>query len=213
MLYTVKELNKLKRQPKINEISLKLLADYYEKYLVPYEFEYILNGAECINLRFKLENFCHLLGIESVVKYNVSPKTLFNYRGLKGWKNVKEEKINFQHLKNINKKRFNNVKAKYVYFYVLPKLLQKPMAVYYNNAANSSNIECKILLYHKNENNKVIVHLGLDIDNDNYYFPRTFFVEKISAEKADIYIFTKTNKSRYSISQNKKIYMIFFTLG
>lgn len=67
-----------------------------------------------------MDKFCHLLGIESTVKYSVPMGDLHKYRGQEGWNNVKGLTIDIQHLKNINKRNFKNMKAKYVYFYLLP---------------------------------------------------------------------------------------------
>ena len=49
----------------------------------------------------------------------------------------------------------------------------------------------EILFYSKHEN--AVVHLGIDIDDEGIYFPRTFFVEKLGHGKAeDIYTINQT---------------------
>lgn len=92
---------------------------------------------------------------------------------------------------NINRRKFTNVKAKYVYFYLLPRLLMNPMAVNYNiqNVDTSTNIDCEILFYSKVESDNAIIHLGIEKCEFGYYFPKTFFVEKVSNIEDDIYIF------------------------
>ena len=187
------ELRNLSIKPKINDISLKILSEYYEMYLYPYIFIYHIKTTDedkDIKLRFNLDKFCHLLGLESIVKYSIPINKLHNYKGQTGWNNVVNLSIDIQHLKNINKRKFMNVKAKYVYFYLIPKLIENPIAVNYDilNVEPKTNIDCEILFYSNVENDNAIIHLGLEKDSDEYYFPKTFFVEKVSKKEDDIYI-------------------------
>jgi hypothetical protein len=50
-----------------------------------------------IELRFDKENFCHLFGIESIVRWNV--RDIRIYKGKLGWDNVKNGSIDFSDLK------------------------------------------------------------------------------------------------------------------
>ena len=52
------------------------------KLLNPFIYQYDIAEDEkqsSIQLRFDEENFCHLLGIESIVKYSVSKKLLIGF--------------------------------------------------------------------------------------------------------------------------------------
>lgn len=51
-----------------------------------------------------------------------------------------------------------------------------------------TNIDCELLFYSTYDN--AMIHLGLEKEDDgDFYFPRTFFVEKLSKpEDKDIYI-------------------------
>ena len=52
------------------------------KFLNPFIYQYDIAEDEkqsSIQLRFAEENFCHLLGIESIVKYSVSKKLLIGF--------------------------------------------------------------------------------------------------------------------------------------
>lgn len=57
-----------KSKSKISDISLLLLSDYYEKYLIPFIYTYKIttknDNVRYIKLRFDSFRFCHLLGIE-----------------------------------------------------------------------------------------------------------------------------------------------------
>ena len=209
-MYSTTELRKLNIKPRINDISLKVLSEYYEMFLFPFIYHYhikLTNEEKNISLKFDLEKFCHLLGIESIVKYSVPRNKLHNYRGKDGWDNISNSIIDIKHLKNVNRKKFNNVKAKYVYFYLLPELIQTPNAVSYdiNKVDGGTNIQCEILFYSRVENDNAIIHLGIEKDIDGYYFPRTFFVEKVSEKEDDIYI---SNQENITVSVEKRVIML-----
>lgn len=193
IMHSAIELQYLSVKPKINDISLKTLSDFYEMFLYPFIYNYHIetqDGNKDIELRFELDKFCHLLGIESIVKYSVPRNELHNYKGQDGWNNVVNLLIDIQHLKSINKRKFQNVKAKYVYFYLIPGLIKNPMAVNYdiNKVEPETSIECEILFYSNVKNDNAIIHLGIEKGEEGYYFPRTFFVEKVSKKEDDIYV-------------------------
>lgn len=188
-MLTLAELKKLRRTPKINDISLELLREYYEIYLNPFIYHYKLedsiNNKCSIEVRFDKERFCHLLGIETIVKKQVNCYEIKNYKGLRGWNNIESGHLNFQSLKNMNKKAFENGKAKFIYFYLLPNLLKTPNAVNYDKSKVSSgtNIDCKIMFY--DTYNNAILHLGIEPnDAGTYYFPRTLLIEKINPKNS-----------------------------
>lgn len=194
-MYNWNELKDLNMKPRINDISLEILRQYYENYLYPFIYHYTLNDdkgySKEIELRFNIENFCHLLGIESIVRRSVSRNTLCEYRGEKGWENIKAGKLDILHLKSIDMKMFKCMKAKFVYFYILPTLIAEPLAVEYDRlkVIPSTEIDCEILLFHKADKDNAIIHLGLTLNAEHtYYVPRTFFVEKVDEKSKDIYI-------------------------
>ena len=193
IMHSAVELRNLSIKPRINDISLKILSEYYEMFLYPFIYNYHVqtpDGNKEIELRFELEKFCHLLGIESIVKYSVPHSVLHNYKGKDGWNNIVNLRLDIQHLKKINNRKFKNVKAKYVYFYLIPGLIENPMAVNYdiNKVEPETRIECEILFYSNVKGDNAIIHLGIQKSNAGYYFPRTFFVEKVSNLEDDIYI-------------------------
>ena len=191
-MYDAFQLKELTIKPRINDFTLRTLCSYYEMFLHPFIYRYKIVsevGERGIELRFDKENFCHLLGIESIAKYSVPRKELYNYRGDQGWNNIEKGVIDIPGLKSINKKKFNSVKAKYVYFYLLPRLIENPLAVNYDieKVGTSTKIDCEILFYSIVENDNAIIHLGIERGQD-YYIPRTFFVEKVDERDKDIYI-------------------------
>ena len=192
-MYSAVELKELTIKPKINDISLEVLREFYEIFLHPFIYTYTIaqeDRVKTVALRFNTWNFCHLLGVETIAKRTVKYSELHNYRGEDGWNNVKNGTLDIRHLKNLNKKKFLSVKAKYVYFYLIPSLLETPLAVNYDKSKvmPPTNIDCELLFYSTYDN--AVIHLGLEKeDEEEFYFPRTFFVEKLNKpEDKDIYI-------------------------
>lgn len=210
-MYRAVELRRLREKPRISDISLKVLSEYYESYLNPFIYHYqIINQNQSnqnIELRFNSENFCHLLGVESIAKNSVKSSELCQYRGIRGWKNIKSGRISMKHLKQLNLKKFKSVKAKYVYFYLLPTLLEHPLGVRYNRekVVPPTRIECELLFYSLFEN--AVIHLGIEKDSSEpYYIPRTFFVEKLSEDAGeDIYI---RNQEKVEIHSHYRVILI-----
>ncbi len=191
-MYKAEELINLETKPRINDISLKIIKDFYFMYLMPFFYNYVVKdfvGEKRFELRFDSERLCHLLGVESIAKGQVKYKDLCQYRGDRGWNNIENGVLDFKHLKNLNKRQFNNVKAKFVYFYLIPNLIEKPLAVYFDGSKVNPpvRIQSEILFYSTYEN--AVIHLGIDkADDEDYYYPRTFFVEKLGEKNVeDIY--------------------------
>ena len=177
-MYSAIELKQLTIKPKINDISLEVLREFYEMFLYPFIYTYTITGKgpnKEVAIRFNAQNFCHLLGIETIAKKAIKNSELYNYRGEKGWNNIKNGVIDIKHLKILNKKKFLSVKAKYVYFYLIPSLLDNPLAVNYDKS--------KVMP-------PTNIHLGIEKEKDGkFYFPQTFFVEKLrTPSDKNIYI-------------------------
>lgn len=210
-MYKPEELKKLQIKPKINDISLIVLKRYYSMYLVPFIFTYNIikpSGVRStIKLKFDEKSFCHLLGLETIAKGSVKYKEISEYRGHKGWNNIENGEIDFKRLKDLNKKKFQSVKAKFVYFYLLPDLIEQPMAVLFDNKRVNPRvkIESEILFYNKYEN--AVIHLGIDKnEKDDLYYPRTFFVEKLGKDNVeDIYT---VNQIKIIVEKEKRIICI-----
>lgn len=183
-MYNCIQLNELNANPRISDISLDLLREYYETYLNPFEYHYNVideTNQYDIELRFDQENLCHLLGLESIVKYNINRNELHNYKGQKGWNNIKDGNITINSLKDINKSRFKSGKDKMVFFYLVPNLIKTPKAIYFDNSLLEppTRIHSKIIFFSEYFNS--ILHLGIEPNDDKlYYVPRTLLIERIT---------------------------------
>lgn len=197
-MYKAEDLQNLQMKPRINDITLKVLADYYAFFLNPFIYKYTFkhNPEKSFELWFEKENFCHLLGLETIAKYSVPFKKLHNYKGMDGWHNIygKNEDgfiLDIPHLKTLNKKNFKSIKAKFVYFYLLPTLIRDPLSVIFKNenVLPPTKIDCDMMFYSKAKNDNAIIHLGIKQDEQlGYYIPKTFFIEKVSSKQDDIYL-------------------------
>ena len=185
-MYNPEDLRSLTIKPKINDIDLPILKDFYTMYLMPFIYTYSITDADSnrqLQLRFDNVRFCHVLGLESIAKGHVKYNELSQYKGEKGWNNIEAGNLAFKHLKTLNQKKFKSIKAKFVYFYLIPDLLDKPLGVMFdkNNVNPPVQIESEILFYSSYEN--AVIHLGIDKeDNSVFYYPRTFFVEKLGKD-------------------------------
>lgn len=195
-MYNPEELRTLSIKPKINDIDLPILKDFYTMYLMPFIYTYTINNEERsqqLQLRFDDIRLCHLLGLESIATGQVKYKELSQYRGKNGWENIENGNLTFKHLKSLNQKKFRSVKAKFVYFYLIPDLLEKPLGVIFDKEKVNPpvKIESEILFYSTYEN--AVIHLGIDKeDDDDFYYPRSFFVEKLGKDTVDKYTVHQT---------------------
>ena len=184
-MYTIDQLHSLTKKPKINDISLSLLQDYYEAFLSPFIYVYTIDdgvNTKQIEVDFKPDYLCHLLAIEKIYKKTVAQRDLVNYRGILGWDNIRNSTIDFSTLIAANKREFKNSKDKYVYFYTLPLLFDKPSAVLFGNKQYiNTNVDCEMLFYDVYDN--AYVNIGLsESSTTNRFFPRTLLIERITAQ-------------------------------
>ena len=209
-MYNCIQLKSCITNPRINEISLELLREYYEKFLYPFEYHYTIKyaaGEYTIELRFDMENLSHLLGLESIVKYNLNRHDIKKYKGIHGWENIKNGIITIDTLKGINKKRFKSKKDKMVFFYLIPNLITSPKAIYFDNSKVNppTNIKCEIIFF--NNYDKSVLHLGIEPNSENtYYIPRTFLIERITKQNGgEKYI---ENQMLIDLNINKRVIML-----
>lgn len=181
------DLDSLVNKPKINDLTYDLIREFYETRLYPYEYEYIIHDT-CykyeIKLRFDKDCLSHLLGLEKIVKYSVNRNELYKYRGLNAWYNIENGYITIDKLKRLNKKGFNSQKDNLVFFYLIPRLVSdSPKAIYLDKSIVNPTtfVDCKLMFYDKVQN--AMIHLGLEPKDDNtYYRPRTFLIERITSK-------------------------------
>ncbi|MEK5209857.1 PBECR4 domain-containing protein [Psychrobacillus sp. FSL H8-0510] len=201
---TIEKLYTLDKKPKINEINLKLLIEYWIKYLQPFEIQYTLDDVESnvISLRFPAENFAHLLGIETIAKRGgVKYQDLKSYRGQEAYNSILANTLTFDSLKSLNSTIFKSVKDKFIYFYQLPHLVVAAKEIINFTKVPGSYIECELLIY--NAMHDVYVHLGLEKESSGqFYIPRTFLIERNLGTK---YLDAQTEDKKRNILNINKV--------
>lgn len=134
--------------PSIDCISLKLLQDFFENEIMPYEYIYLCNNGLRIKFNIGKEDFCHLI-------YGTINKSLGNhrlYKGILGYDNIKNSAVNMGNLPSqIKSYARYRLKA----FIFLPILLRGPGIIYFNQklvpkgstGLKTTDIDADFLLY------------------------------------------------------------------
>lgn len=173
----------LKRNPSITDVSLKMLLEYYDHYLLNNTYEYHLQNGHVITVPFLEKDLCHLLGIKKLVEGSIHPSKYDNYSGYKGYQNIKNGTIDIKELKKLGRKRFNFSKDKWVFFFMVNRMAEAP----HNNIfieyvpKNGSKVAVKFLVYDICEN--AVGHLAINFDEDKQvWFPQSYMTERINQE-------------------------------
>ena len=176
MNYTSQELFEKNDTGRINSIDIANLAEYYQNYLMPFNYSYETSEGR-ITLRFDPNNFCHLISLEKIIKgYNLRKSE--NYKGNIGWENALNGNISINELKNNNKAGFKSNKFKYTFFNSIPSLVEQPTAIIFDRSklSKDTNTDCEILFYN-NEISSRHLHLGINKnENTGFYVPTTFLI-------------------------------------
>lgn len=134
--------------------------NFYESYIMPYKYIYICDNNLKIEFNITPEEVCHL--IFGTLGQNIKKKS--DYKGLKGFNNIKSKSLKFKELPyDLQKKPKPRIKA----LMALPQLLDNPKIIYFNqqiiNVGISkifkSDIDANFLIYNEIEN--INVHLFL----------------------------------------------------
>ncbi len=147
-----------KKKVSLSQIDLKTFFEFYQNFICPYSYNYILEDNTEIILKFEENNFSHLIG-------------LHKFRGIKSYKSSKEinnnilnDKISFENLYAADKEMLDKnieLKDRITYFPVLKTLLENTDTVFkYNiNIIWNTKIEFSFLL----KSGKITVSLYLAV--------------------------------------------------
>ena len=168
----------------IHQTTLLDLANRYEQELIPYEYVYTFKqkgkrAAEAV-LSFEKGNFCHLFSIGSMVK-GLTPD-VDQFAGTKGWNNIKNGRITYPMLKQINPSQFEYYHKEQTMLDEFIDTLEHPKAVVYDKSrVKNSNLDADVLLY--GIYGQDVVHLALSQDKYGSWFCRSYFVRDINKDK------------------------------
>lgn len=193
-MLTTDELLYLARVPKISEISLKLLQEFYDLHICPNIYVYELDDGNIIRLEFLDVNLCHLLGLQHIVPYKLDKF----YGGENGYLGILNENITIKKLRSINEQRFARGKDKILCFSFLYQLLRQCKIIKFDKNKNRSKISCEFILHDSKFERRI--HLGIEKDEKRgVYYPRTFFIER---ENGDRFV---VNQESFKIISQKVI--------
>lgn len=201
IMLTVDSLAMQTTQIQMKQISVQVLTEYYEKYLMPRSYIYSLSNGVQINLEFPRDSFCHLLGIGKIAEafYPQNHPKLFMFKGTDGFKRAKKGKITFAGLENLSQPEFTIRQRKFINFHFLHRLVMKPTLVSYQ-AISGSKVTCDFLFY--NGYNIAIIHLGIEKDSQrSFYYPKTFLVTYHSESDVNKFIYGQTQLSITSVQE------------
>ncbi|MBW9155617.1 hypothetical protein LGL55_05525 [Clostridium tagluense] len=177
-MLTTDELLNLNRLPKISEISLKLLQEFYDIYICPNIYMLQLENKDIIKLEFLDVNLCHLMGFQHIVPY----KSKKFYSGENGYMGVFNEDITIKKLRSIDERKFSRDKDKILCFSCIYKLLRHCEIIRFNNITGHSKVSCEFILYDTHYGRRI--HLGIEKDEKReMYYPRTLIVERDNSDR------------------------------
>lgn len=191
-MYTKEQLKNLDKIPKLKDISLKLIQEFYFEYLTDKIYTYKLRAHRSkdefeIKIRFFTENLPHLLGIQKVAQIN---KRL--YQGKSGYDRIVNETITIESLKAIDAQRSERdrilptIENRITCFHLIPKLMTECEMIKFSSkkVKGNCNINSDLVLYKKELGVKL--HLGaVNENNTTIYIPETFIVKSLRARDVD----------------------------
>jgi len=152
--------------------TLKELQDFYSSTLCHRFFEYQLANRELVKVHFFRESFCHLLGIQHITKDR-------RYLGNKGYERIHTEKIT---LKGINKKGYDYIRDRILYFDHIDTLLKNGALYYFypERVSPPTKIYARVLIYDEDSSLYLNLFLSKERTHKNLYTPISYipFSEK-----------------------------------
>ena len=169
------------------QISLIDIQSYYSRVLCPYVFRYTLEDNSVVTIIFRMENFCHLLGIHHI-------KNISDYKAIKGYTNIAKGNITIESLKKTDKKEFQKIYPRLYAFNQLSSLLLRGKAFLFDRSKASSVIKADFLLARENK----YLHLHLFIVKSsldgNVYAPMSFIPVAVKSKVAYKYTMNQEEK-------------------
>ena len=182
----------------MKKINLQNLQKHYNENLCNRTFHYELTNGEVIDVKFYVENLCHLLGLQHIYNHRK------HYLGLSGYTKIKKYNITDEKIKKHNQSAYNFIKMRLAHFHEISTLMQqgKFLKFYQDRTRPISKIRADFVLY---ENNKeYILHLFLIRENinTNEYVPTSFVVKSKNDKTANQYM----NNQEYKTIKNFEIF-------
>jgi len=171
MPLTIQELVDLKELPTEAELSLQVLAEFYEQFLCNRIFRYkVRHKVGEIKLHFKTSDLPHLIGIHKM-------KTGSNHRGKRGFPALKSGEITLPILKQANEGNYESTIYRILHFPFINQLMYDPEAIIFRPDLAQSMIDAEFMFY--NTYSGRVLHLGVKKETStDLYIPVTFLERK-----------------------------------
>lgn len=182
-------------------VSLIDLQQWYLQNLCGKNWVFTYGDNKQIILRFTIEDFCHLTGIQYV--YNGD----MEYAGRAGWDKIAQGAITINGLKRINKAAYSQHKERIKYFKEIENVLKYGQIVWFNvdrcgkYGAMRSKIQAKIIFY-TNDGKKVIHLFAREQGHNGFYAPVSFIIKSVKQDDPLYFIENQTKikiKNRFTI--------------
>lgn len=172
------------------QITVSLLAEYYETQLHPTYYNFELSNGVTIQLDFHKEKFCHLIGIGQIAekRFPSNDPRLFMHKGKRGFQRAKNGNIKLRYLKNLHQHEYAKQEKKFLFFHFLHTMMESGnlKVANYSVIANSK-ITCDFMFHDTYDN--ALLHLGIENDPDTgMFYPKTFFPMYLTDPNFDKYI-------------------------
>ncbi|GEM_PF-6498811 len=209
-MLTLEQLKIIKQTPNESDISLKLLADFYEKYISNRIYELEIEDGTILVFTAKNKHFPHLIGLHKFIdKSKKHRNKLLHYnkqvKSQKGFDNIKNSRIILEDLKNIGikSKTYKNYKKRILNFPFSYQLLRESKFLAYDKESVEKNTRIN--------GDYIFVN---DIDNDKLHF---FFINCANnltgqdiedVEQDDLVVpitFIVTKKNDFNFINNQEI--------
>jgi len=171
---------KNKKPPKLNEVSLKEIQQYYQENLMNRNFKFLLGNDKEINIRFFKENLIHLLGIHKLAPRERKK----HFVGENGYEQIQNQLITIEELKKLDEhipkdqRQLNKIEYRITCFNLIGTLMNqcKMVKFFPERTKGNCNLTSEFVLY--DEQLGLKLHLGVKRQGDGQaiYIPETFIV-------------------------------------
>ena len=182
---TVEDLLTLNRIPEIEELSLQVIALFFEQYLMNRQFYFsVKHKMDEVRIRFESGSLCHLLGIHHFVGGRTG-------RGDLGHRKILQEEITFASLQKINLGQFNKDRMRMLAFPLIYQVLTNENSFFQEIDSRFDTVRCHLMIHDQYGINYVELKLRrFDSDFPTFYAPVTVHVERMLPAKKKIAIKT-----------------------
>ena len=171
-MLAVSDLINIKQVPAEENISLKLMLDFYEKYLCKRVYKFTLDNEQEVKIAFQdASEIYHLSGIQHIYKNRYMDASRFVQE-------VRDSHIEISDLKKVNHRAYNDYSERIRSFFCIDAVLKNCEYLWFEeNQIKDTKISVKYLLLKSIETYSI--HLGIDTYNQGrIYYPKTLLVTR-----------------------------------